>query len=209
MSATRLARALLHPLIMARFYRRGGWVRLAHPVRLDVSSRALGLTCYEVPSLDRFVGQADCEESRRAAGELRDWPQVWAVVVDFGIAEVAFAASKPQISRSAAETAARRAMQEMGDGVPRAEDCGTVEDYLARGEPWAVLYAPLSPTAFGVLSQAERHSEADFGSAVLELQRDQAWGLTTTTALALRRLPHTVQLRIFAFAFTSRALVHQ
>ena len=103
-------------------------MRLAHPVRLDVSSRALGLTCYEVPSLDRFVGPADCEESQRAAGELRDWPQVWAVVVDFGIAEVAFAASKPQVSRSAAETAARLAMQEMGDGVPRAEDCGTLED---------------------------------------------------------------------------------
>ena len=97
-------------------------------------------------------------------------------------------------------------MEEFHGLVPREiGDCTTVEDLLARGEPWAVLYAPLSPSAFGVLSQMDRSSEENFETAVLELQREHAWKLTITAALALTGLPHLVQRRIFAFAFTARA----
>ena len=142
---------------------------------------------------------------------------MWAVVVDFGIAEVAFAVGEPHVSREAAEVAARREVQEMEqfhspalEDIPQGvEDRTSVEQFLARGEPWAILYAPLTPTAFGVLSQMDRNSEDDFETAVLELQRDYAWELVRAAALALRRIPHLVQRRVFALAFTVCALDHQ
>ena len=41
-----------------RFHRRGGVVQLASPARLDISARALGLTCYELASFDALIGRA-------------------------------------------------------------------------------------------------------------------------------------------------------
>ena len=193
-----------------RFYRRGGRVQLTSPISLDVSAEALGLSCYEVPCLEPFVGSADCSERQQAAATLRGWPEIWALVIDFGIAEVAFAVGRPHISRSAAEAAARREVQiiEESHGIaPRGTT--TVDEYLANGEPWAILYAPLTPVAFSVLCQTDRSSEQSFERAVVELQRIHAWSLTITAALGLRRMPLLVRSRIFAFAFSARALGEQ
>ena len=128
--------------------------------------------------------------------------------MDFGIPDVAFSICRPQVTRGAAEATARREAQEMGGVSSTPENMEarwTVEDFL-RGEPWAVLYAPLSKAAFGVLCQMDRSSEDDFETGVLELQRGYAWELIATAALATRCFPHIVQRRIFAFAFTARAL---
>ena len=61
--------------------------------------------------------------------------------IDFGITEVAFAVGEPQVSREAAEAAARREVQEMEEfhlapGVTpeRREECTSVEEFLSRGE---------------------------------------------------------------------------
>ena len=204
-----------------RFHRRGGTVQLTSPVCLDVSARALGLSCCEVPALEPFVGLPDpaCEVSQQVANRLRDWPPIWAIIVDFGIAEVAFAIGRPQFTRALAERAARREVAELEESngldpndIPEStRECTTVEQFLAVGEPWVVLYGPLSPSSFAVLCQLDRSSEDDLEAAVLTLQSERAWELTRTAALALRRhqrLPHLVQRRIFAFAFTARALSH-
>ncbi len=168
---------------------------------------------YEVPSFDRFVGEAN-EESQRAADLLMDWPEIWAVVTDFGVVEEAFAVGQPLISRDAAEAEARLRAQELEkyngtasrDAPERREGCTTLEEFLASGETWAILYAPLTPATFGLLCQMDRGSENDFENAVVELQRNHAWRLTMTAALALRGVPGIVRRRIFAFAFSTRAL---
>ena len=84
-----------------------------------------------------------------------------------------------------------------------------MEDLIASGEPWVILYGPLTPTAFGVLCQQDRSAEDNFESAVIELQERHAWRLITTASLALRGMPHLVQRRVFAFAFSARALNDQ
>ena len=91
----------------------------------------------------------------------------------------------------------------------RREECTSVEEFLSRGEPWVILYAPLTPSAFGVLSKKDRSLDDDFERAVIDLQQGYAWKLVLTAALALRGLPSLVQRRICAFAFTARALDHQ
>ena len=64
-------------------------MQLASPVRLDFSTKALGLSCYEVASFDLFVGEATLTEgSQRAAARLLGWPEIWAVVVEFGFPDV-------------------------------------------------------------------------------------------------------------------------
>ena len=116
----------------------------------------------------------------------------------------------PQISRSAAEAAAGREVRdiEASHGIaPRGAT--TVEEYMANGEPWAILYAPLTPVAFSVLCQTDKSSEQSFERAVVELQRTHAWRLTITAAVGLRRMPPLVRSRIFAFAFSARALGEQ
>ena len=200
-----------------RFYRRGGRVQLTSPVSLDVSVRALGLAAYEVAILDTYVGTSDSEASQRASRRLKNWPVIWAVVIDFGITEVAFAVGSPHVSREAAETAAWVEVQEQAefhglapsDGSHRTDDCSTVEELIARGEPWVILYGPLSPTAFGVLCQQDRSSDENFENTVIELQQAHAWKLTITTALAMRELPSLLRRRIFAYAFSALALNDQ
>ena len=181
-----------------RFYMRSGTVQLASPVRLDFSARALGLSCYEVASFDPFVGEAPLTEgSQRAAARLRDWPEIWAVVVEFGFPDVSFAVGGPLTTRASAESAARRELIEL-------------EAFSSTfGRPWAVLYGPLNQTSFGVFCDTDRSSEEDFGSTVIRLQSAWAWELTRTSALALRCLPCLVQRRVLAFAFTARALDHR
>lgn len=181
-----------------RFYMRSGTVQLASPVRLDFSARALGLSCYEVASFDPFVGEAPLTEgSQRAAARLRDWPEIWAVVVEFGFPDVSFAVGGPLTTRASAERAARRELIEL-------------EAFSSTfGRPWAVLYGPLNQTSFGVFCDTDRSSEEDFGSTVIRLQSAWAWELTRTSALALRCLPCLVQRRVSAFAFTARALDHR
>ena len=205
-----MARGGQHSSGQALFYRRGGRVQLTSPNSLDVSAAALGLSCYEVHCLEPFVGPVQCGESQRVAAELRDWPDIWALILDFGLAEVAFAVGRPQISRSAAEAAARREVCdiEASHGIaPRGAT--TVHEYIANGEPWAILYAPLTPVAFGILCQTDRSSEQSFETAVVELQRNHAWRLTITAALGLRTMPPLVRSRIFAFAFSAKALGEQ
>ena len=201
-----------------RFYRRSGTVQLASPVRLDVSARALGLSCYEVASFAPFVGEvALSEESQQAAARLRDSPEIWAVVVDFGVPAVTFAVGGPQATRASAEHAARREQIELEefsgihpDDFPEsAQDRSTIEEFITHGGPWAVLYGPLNQTSLGMFCEADRNSEEDFESAVFSLQRAWAWELTRTSALALRCLPCLVQRRILAFAFTARAINHR
>jgi hypothetical protein len=203
-----------------RFYRRSGTVELASPARLNVSARALGLSCYEVAevaSFDPFVGEvALSEASQRAAARLRDWPEIWAVVVDFGVPAVTFAVGGPQATRASAEHAARRESIELEefsgihpDELPEsAQDRSTIEELITHGGSWAVLYGPLNQTSLGMFCEADRSSEEDFESAVLSLQRAWAWELTRTSVLALRSLPCLIQRRILAFAFTARALDH-
>ena len=198
-----------------RFYKRSGTVELASPDRLDVSARALGLSCYEVASFDPFVGEVVLSEaSQRAAARLRDWPEIWAVVVDFGVPAVTFAVGGPQATRASAEHAARRESIELEefsgihpDELPEsAQDRSTIEELITHGGSWAVLYGPLNQTSLGMFCEADRNSEEDFDSAVLSLQRVWAWELTRV--LALRSLPCLIQRRILAFAFTARALDH-
>ena len=107
----------------------------------------------------------------------------WAVVIDFGIAEVAFAVGSPCVSRDTAKAAARDEVQKQAEfhGRVPAEDqnqrggCSTVEDLIASGEPWVILYGPLTPTAFGVLCQQDRSAEDNFESVVIDLQERHAW----------------------------------
>lgn len=187
-------------------------MQLASPACLDISARASGLICREVPSFHGLVGDALLEED---AHGLRDWPDVWAVVMDFGTSEVAFAVGPPHASRAAAERAARCEVKELEEYKRQAYeeqeiagDCSTVEEFLALGEPWAILYGPLTPKTFPVFCEMGRNSEEDFESDVLRLQDALAWELTRETALAMRHLPQAVQRCVFAFAFTTRALGH-
>ena len=73
-----------------------------------VGKGALGLAAHEVETLDPYVGTSDSEASKSASERLKYWPVSWAVVIDFGIAEVAFAVGSPCISRDAAKAAAPR-----------------------------------------------------------------------------------------------------
>jgi hypothetical protein len=200
-----------------RFYRRSGTVQLASPARLDVSARALGLSCYEVASFSPFVGEvALSEDSQRAAARLHDWPEIWAVVVDFGVPDVTFAVGGPLATRASAERAARRELIELeefsgthSNDIPEgAQDCSTIEEFLTIGGSWAVLYGPLNRSSFGVFCETDRNSEEEFESDVISLQSTWAWELTRTSALALRSLPCLIQRRILAFAFSARALDH-
>ena len=200
-----------------RFHRRGGVVQLASPVRLDISARALGLTCYELASFDALIGRASPGANQQQPEcRLRDWPAIWVVVVDFGVADVAFAAGPPHASGEAAALAARRTVTELEErsGQPSTVDpesvqayATSVEELLALGQPWTVVYAPLTPVAFVTFCETDRSSEGtSFEHQVLRLQTQLAWEYTRSAALAVRSLPHLVQRRIFAFAFSPRAL---
>jgi hypothetical protein len=196
-----------------RFYRRRGTVQLASPVRLDVSARALGISCYEVVSFNPYVGElAASDDSQRVAARLHDWPEIWAVVVDFGVPDVSFSVGEPLATRASAERAARREpidLEAFSGANSSAQDCLTIEALLNIGRPWAVLYGPLNQTSFGVFCDTDRNSEEDFEATVIRLQSTWAWDLIRTSALALRCLPCIVQRRILAFAFTARALSHR